>query len=105
LSSGDCRKTSSLEINVGRDGPYISASNSPTFFPYFFIKNTFCRENAKFMAIVLFPTPPLQLETAIIFFTLDNPPFFINLFSFSLINKRYLGCNFNIYFCNPWNVG
>lgn len=78
MSSGDCRKTSSLEINVGRDGPYISASNSPTFFPYF------CRENAKFMAIVLFPTPPLQLETAIIFFTLDNPPFFINLFSFSL---------------------
>lgn len=35
------------------------------------------RENAKFTATVDFPTPPLQLETAIIFFTCYKPAFLL----------------------------
>ena len=44
---------------------------------------TFCNENARFKATVLFPTPPLQLLTAIIFLTYFSPPFFSNFTSFS----------------------
>ena len=48
-------------IIVGKLGPYKSASNNPTDFP------NFCNEKAKLTATVDFPTPPLQLLTAIIF--------------------------------------
>ena len=54
-------------IKVGRLGPYISASKIPTFKP------SFWRENARFTATVDFPTPPLQLLAATIFFTFCNP--------------------------------
>ena len=45
--------------NFGIDGPYISPSNSPTFFPNLF------KDRAKFTDKVDFPTPPLQLDTTI----------------------------------------
>lgn len=48
---------------VGKLGPYKSASNIPTFNPNLYM------ENAKFTATVDFPTPPLQLLTAIMFLT------------------------------------
>ena len=41
-------------------GPYISASNKPVFNP------NLAKEHAIFTAIVLLPTPPLPLLTAII---------------------------------------
>lgn len=53
-----------LFIKVGSDGPYISESNMPTLWPRFF------KFAAMLIAIVLLPTPPLQLETAIIFLIL-----------------------------------
>jgi hypothetical protein len=52
----------SLLIKVGNEGPYISESKTPTLKPIFF------KLAATLIAIVLFPTPPLQLDTAIIFF-------------------------------------
>lgn len=58
-----------LLTRVGNEGPYISESNIPTLYP------CFLSPNAIFTAMVLFPTPPLQLETAIIFFTPDKLPF------------------------------
>lgn len=48
---------------VGKLGPYKSASKIPTLWPYY------CKEKAKLTATVDFPTPPLQEETAIMFFT------------------------------------
>lgn len=52
---------------------------------------TFCNAKAKLIATVLLPTPPLQLETAIIFFTFCKPPFFMNLASFSLFGIYTFG--------------
>jgi hypothetical protein len=42
------------------DGPVKSKSKSPTLQPFL------ARDNAKVVATMLFPTPPLPLETAII---------------------------------------
>ena len=53
-----------FEIKKGIDGPYRSASKIPTF-----LFKIFDNVNARLMATVVFPTPPLQLLTAIIFFT------------------------------------
>merc|ERR1711904_549338 len=43
---------------MGKDGPYTSASKIPTLAPII------VRAYAKFTETELFPTPPLQLETA-----------------------------------------
>ena len=48
---------------TGTFGPYTSASSSPTDAPIFF------SAIARFTAIVVLPTPPLPLATAIRFFT------------------------------------
>ena len=54
-------------IIVGKLGPYTSASKIPTLAPI-------CASViAKFTHVVDFPTPPLQLEMAMIFFTPLNP--------------------------------
>lgn len=78
-----------MPIIVGTDGPYTSASKTPTFFPKFF------KLNAKFKATVDFPTPPLQLDTAIIFLTFLRPNFLV-LFSLEssglFIFSSYLSC-------------
>lgn len=63
---------------VGKLGPYKSASKIPTFFPYLNI------ENARFTATVDFPTPPLQLLTAMIFCTFCSP-FLIMLEAFYVV--------------------
>jgi hypothetical protein len=60
-SSGEANYTFSLSINAGKLGPYISASSKPVLYPSLFIAI------ARFTAMVDFPTPPLQLATAIIF--------------------------------------
>jgi len=54
----------------------------PTYILFIF---TFCNAKAKFTDTVLFPTPPLQLLTAIIFFTYFNPPFFSKTAYFSYL--------------------
>ena len=73
LSSGASSIAFSLFINVGKDGPYMSASNTPTLLPYCY------KANARFIATVDFPTPPLQLLTAIIFFTFSSVPRFLKV--------------------------
>ena len=50
---------SATPIIEGVLGPYISASSKPVFNP------NFAKEHARFTAIVLFPTPPFPLLTAI----------------------------------------
>ena len=55
-----------VPVMVGIDGPYTSASSTPTFSPI-------CESAmARFKAVVDFPTPPLALATATIFFTLGR---------------------------------
>ncbi len=74
--SGDLNLDYSFAIKVGTDGPYISASYRPTLFPNFY------KANAKLIATVDFPTPPLQLETAMILFTFASPYFLSNVETF-----------------------
>jgi hypothetical protein len=74
LSGADSNNSPSLFTNVGKDGPYTSASKIPTL-------NPCCLSpNATLTATVLLPTPPLQLDTAIIFFIWDKLPFLSNIF-------------------------
>ena len=57
VTFGFCSATPIIE---GVLGPYISASSKPVFNP------NLAREQARLTAMVLFPTPPLPLLTAII---------------------------------------
>jgi len=59
----------------------MSESNIPTLYPIFL------SVAATFTAIVLFPTPPLQLLTAIIFFIPNKFPFLTYL-SFYYLGAR-----------------
>jgi hypothetical protein len=61
---------------VGSEGPYMSESKIPTLNPWFF------KVAAMLTAIVLFPTPPLQLDTAMIFLIPLKLPFLLNFSSF-----------------------
>lgn len=72
MASVACKVSFSLLISVGKDGPYISESKIPTFNPIYL------KVEAKLTAIVLFPTPPLQLDTAIIFLTFNKFDFLSN---------------------------
>eukprot|EP00955_Chlamydomonas_euryale_P045534 353182-Chlamydomonas_euryale.AAC.26 len=55
-------------IMTGRLGPYTSASKMPTLAPIW------ARVYARLTAVVDFPTPPLQLDTATMCFTPARPP-------------------------------
>jgi hypothetical protein len=55
-------------MSVGSDGPKISESKIPT------LKPNSLSVHARLIATVLLPTPPLQLETAIIFLMLLRLP-------------------------------
>ena len=74
FSSDGLKLSSSLFIKVGRDGPYISESKMPTLNPLFF------KVAAILTATVLFPTPPLQLLTAMIFLICWRFFFFVNFY-------------------------
>ena len=63
-----------IENSFGKEGPYISASSKPTLHPIFL------RANAMFVANVDFPTPPLALEIAIVYFV-PLIGFFVNFFA------------------------
>ena len=65
--------------NFGIDGPYISPSSNPTFFPSFF------KDRAKLTDKVDFPTPPLQLDTTI---TFEN--FFLIVVNVTFISSNKL---------------
>eukprot|EP00959_Pyramimonas_sp_CCMP1952_P236913 4951152-Pyramimonas_sp.AAC.1 len=67
VSGSIIRTVCSGEIIVGRDGPYTSASKMPTFAPII------ASEYAKFTDTVDFPTPPLQLDTAMMWRTPLSP--------------------------------
>ena len=54
---------SSIWSILGTDGPKMSQSSRPTFIPIL------AKATARLTATVLLPTPPLPLETAMMFFT------------------------------------
>ena len=64
-----------IPVNLGRLGPYISASKIPT------LCLDFNKAKAKLIAVVDLPTPPFPLATAIMYFAGFNKVLFCLIFS------------------------